>query len=116
VAELLGRAPPQLRPWAQWWALDYDVTRLDAFAALGDEPAVNAEVAPLLGTSPFLDAVAWRALGTVRRDPALRQRAVDAFLQMGLPGQAAVVFHRGLSSRPAARAEQRRRSPAPGGS
>ena len=88
VGDLMARAPKRLRPWAQWWALDLDVTRLDALAALEDAAAVESEAAALLGDNRFLDAVARRALGTVRRDPHLLGQAGQAFTDMGLPAHA----------------------------
>jgi hypothetical protein len=91
VAELMRRAPRELKPWAGWWALDLDVTRLDALAVLGDEAAVAAEAAPLLGTGDFVDAVAKRAIGVVRGDSVLRREADEAFVRMGLPGHATLI-------------------------
>jgi hypothetical protein len=61
------------------------MTRLDVLAALDDVAGVEAEAAPTLGTGDFIDAVAKRALGTVRRDPDLLQQAAQAFMRMGLP-------------------------------
>ena len=89
VAELMAHAPRRLKPWAQWWALDLDITRLDALTALGDATGVEAEATPLLGTCALLDAVAKRALAAVRRDPVLRRQAVEAFTHMDLPGHVA---------------------------
>lgn len=86
----MAHAPRRLKRWAQWWALDLDITRLDALTALDDATGVEAEATPLLGTCALLDTVAKRALAAVRgEDPALRRQAVDAFTQMDLPGHAA---------------------------
>jgi hypothetical protein len=86
VEWLLPRTPRELKPWATWWSLELEVTRLDALAALGDADAVAAEAAPLLGTGDFTDAVAKRALGHARGDPGLVRDAEDAFTRMSLPG------------------------------
>jgi DNA-binding SARP family transcriptional activator len=86
VAELMRRAPSELRHVACSWPTQFEVIRIDALAALGDVDGVTAEAEPLIGTAAFLDAVAKRALGVVRSDPDLLREADAAFLRMGLPG------------------------------
>jgi DNA-binding SARP family transcriptional activator len=85
VRRHLTRLPTDLPPWATWWLLHLDATRLDAIAVLGDAAAAEEEARTCLGTGGFLDAVATRALGTVRRDPDLLRAAADAFTRMNLP-------------------------------
>jgi hypothetical protein len=87
VRELMARAPRRMKLWWTWWALDLEVTRLDALAALDDAAALEDEAPPHLNTCAFLDAVARRALGAVRRDAGLLDAATAAFARMDLPAQ-----------------------------
>jgi len=85
VATLMAVTPHEWRPWATWWALDLEVTRLDALTALHDAAGVEAEAPKMLGSGDFINAIAKRALGAVRRDPKLLHEATDAFTRMTLP-------------------------------
>lgn len=90
VAALMAVAPRDLKIWATWWLLDLEVTRLDALVALDDKEGVEAEAIPHLGTGDFIDAIARRALGAVRRDHDLLRDAAQAFARMNLPAHAAL--------------------------
>ena len=59
-------------------------TRLDALAALGDRKGVEDEALPLLRPDTFLEPFALRALGLVREDAELVERAIARFDAMGL--------------------------------
>jgi hypothetical protein len=59
-------------------------TRLDALAALGDLKGVEHEALPLVRPNTFLEPFALRALGLVREDPELLERAIARFEAMGL--------------------------------
>lgn len=58
--------------------------RLEALIVLGDRDALEREAPPLLQPGTYLEAVALRALGAVRGDERLLQRAAARFEQMGL--------------------------------
>ncbi|MEJ7569815.1 MAG: organomercurial lyase [Gaiellaceae bacterium] len=64
-------------------------TRLDALGALGDRQRVEEEATPLLRPGTYLEPFAPRALGGVRADRNLVERAAAHFEQMGLPWHAA---------------------------
>ena len=59
-------------------------TRLDALAALGDGKGVEDEALPLLRPDTFLEPFALRALGLVREDAELVERAIARFDAMAL--------------------------------
>ena len=59
-------------------------TRLDALAALGDRKGVEDEALPLLRPDTFLEPFALRALGLVREDAELVERAIARFDAMAL--------------------------------
>ena len=69
-----------------WYLLSAVAARLDALAALGDRDRVESEAEPLARAGTYLEPFALRALGTVRDDPGLRERAAAAFAAMGLRG------------------------------
>jgi class 3 adenylate cyclase len=58
--------------------------RLDALAGLGEANRVEEETADLLRPGTYLEAIALRALGTVRKDRNLLRRALARFDAMGL--------------------------------
>jgi hypothetical protein len=58
--------------------------RLDGLAALRDRQRVEAEAAPLLRPGIYVEPFALRALGIVRGDDALIERAIVRFDAMGL--------------------------------
>ena len=63
--------------------------RLDALAALGDRQRVEEEATPLLRPGTYLEPFALRALGVVRADWNLVERAAVQLESMGLPWHAA---------------------------
>jgi hypothetical protein len=65
-------------------ALATIITRLDGLAALRDRPAVEAEAAPHLRPSRYLEPFALRALGVVREDETLIARSLAAFEELEL--------------------------------
>jgi hypothetical protein len=60
------------------------VARLDALAAANARSAVERETATLLRAGTYLEPFALRALGIVRGDEALIERAGDRFDAIGL--------------------------------
>jgi hypothetical protein len=58
--------------------------RLDGLAALNDRRRLELETRPLLRTGTYLEPFALRALGVVRGDDALIERALDRFGALGL--------------------------------
>jgi DNA-binding SARP family transcriptional activator len=60
------------------------IARLDAHAILGHAVHVEREAAPLTAPGTFLEPFALRALGVVRRDKELRNRAAARFHELGL--------------------------------
>ena len=69
--------------------------RLDALATLGERDAVEAEARQLLLAGTYMEPFALRALGWVRRDTTLLERAAARFDDMGLAWHAS----RGLAPR-----------------
>ncbi len=71
-----------------WWTtfghLSSLATRLDGFAALGRREDVEKEGARRGKAGTYLEPFALRALGQVRGDQALIDRAVDRFEALGL--------------------------------
>jgi hypothetical protein len=57
---------------------------LDCLAALGDGPRIERLAPPLLVPGTYLEPFALRALGIVREDVGLVQRAILQFEAMGL--------------------------------
>jgi Arc/MetJ family transcription regulator len=64
-------------------------THLDGLAALGDREHVEADANRLLQPNTFLEPFALRALGVVREDASLVERAADRFESLGLDWHAA---------------------------
>ena len=67
-----------------WYALPAAAARLDALAALKERSLLERDVPPLLQPGTYLEPFALRALGAVRNDELLIERAVDRFAAMGL--------------------------------
>jgi hypothetical protein len=67
-----------------WFLAPWLVARLRAMAALGDRRSVEEEASRLLGPTTYLEPFALQALGLVRRDSDLLERAASRFQQMGL--------------------------------
>jgi hypothetical protein len=70
-----------------WFALPAAAVRLDAIAVVGDEDAVAAE--QLLQPTGYLEPFKLRALGLIRNDDALLERANAGFgaLRLGWHAQ-----------------------------
>ena len=64
-------------------------THLDALAALGEGARVEAEASRLLQPNTYLEPFALRALGLVREDAKLIERATKRFEAFGLDWHAA---------------------------
>ena len=67
-----------------WYALPAAAARLDALAALKERSLVERDAPRLLQTGTYLEPFALRAIGAVREDEALVERAIDRFDAMGL--------------------------------
>ena len=81
VESLLGE--PGVRR-ATTYYLSSMATHLDALAALGDRERVEAEAGRLLQPNTYLEPFALRALGVVREDASLIERAAGRFEAHGL--------------------------------
>jgi class 3 adenylate cyclase/tetratricopeptide (TPR) repeat protein len=64
-------------------------THLDGFAALGERERVEADATWLLQPNTYLEPFALRALGLVREDASMIERAADRFEAFGLDWHAA---------------------------
>jgi class 3 adenylate cyclase len=80
VERILERLPAGVDPWG----LDAAAARLDALVALGDRARVEAEAARYVEAESYTHPFALRALGIVRNDAALLQRAFARFESMSL--------------------------------
>jgi class 3 adenylate cyclase len=74
---------------SNWFYLSSMATHLDALAALGHRPRVESEAPPLLQSGTYLEPFALRALGRVREDADLIERAAERFETLGLDWHAA---------------------------
>jgi hypothetical protein len=84
VERLLAESPGAFRSGRGWFSALGAPARLDARAALGDREGVEAEAASFLEQGTCLEPYALRALGVVRADDALVERAADLFETMDL--------------------------------
>ncbi|HEX6700498.1 MAG TPA: adenylate/guanylate cyclase domain-containing protein [Gaiellaceae bacterium] len=76
---------PELRGWHRGWFFFSALTaRLDALAALGRREEVEAEASRHRRPGTYLEPFAVRALGIVREDDSLLERAAADFAAMGL--------------------------------
>jgi hypothetical protein len=82
--ELLARSAGDRGWFWGWISLSTLVTRLDALAAIRDRAAVEAEATELLRPNTYIEPFALRALGTVRDDEELIERARARFAAFGL--------------------------------
>ena len=62
-----------------WLLAPWLATRVVAMAALGDAQGVEREAPPLLRPSSYVEPFALRALGLIRQDEALLERAASVF-------------------------------------
>jgi class 3 adenylate cyclase/predicted ATPase len=86
VESLLGE--PAVRA-TNWFYLTSMAAHFDGLAALGARERVEDESTRALQPGAYLEPFALRALGIVRRDPALIERAADRFEVFGLGWHAA---------------------------
>jgi class 3 adenylate cyclase/tetratricopeptide (TPR) repeat protein len=84
VERLLAESPRAFRRGRGWFSALGAPARLDSLAALGDREGVEAEADPLLEQGTCLEPYALRALGVVRADDALVERAAELFEAMTL--------------------------------
>ncbi len=84
VERLLAESPRAFRRGRGWFSALGAPARLDALAALGDREGVEAEAGPFLEQGTCLEPYALRALGVVRADDVLVERAAELFDSMGL--------------------------------
>ena len=70
------------------FAPDVPAARLDALAALGEHERLEAEAAPFLDRPSYTRPFALRALGRVRHESSLVERAASEFEAMGLAWRA----------------------------
>lgn len=71
-------------PAKNWWTLNTESARLDALAALRDRSTLESEAPVFAIVGTYLEPFALRALGVVREDEPLIDRAVRCFDAMGL--------------------------------
>jgi hypothetical protein len=76
-------------PAIDFFDVDYPAARLDTLAALGDRRGVEAEAPRALEVGGYVEPFAVRALGCVREEPALLDRAAARFEELGLGWRAA---------------------------
>jgi class 3 adenylate cyclase len=86
VESLLGE--PGVRR-TNWFFLSSMATHLDGLAALRDRARVELEAGRLIQQGTYLEPFALRALGIVREDASLIERAADRFTHLGLDWHAA---------------------------
>ena len=86
VESLLGE--PGVRR-ANWFYLSSMAAHLDGLAALGDRARLELEAGRLLQPGTYLEPFALRALGIVREDASLIERAAGRFAHLGLDWHAA---------------------------
>jgi class 3 adenylate cyclase len=85
AAERLLAANPEI----DFYDVDYPAARLDALAAVGDRRGVEAEAARALEVGGYVEPFALRALGVVREERPLVERAATRFEELGLAWRAA---------------------------
>ncbi|HEY7196222.1 MAG TPA: adenylate/guanylate cyclase domain-containing protein [Gaiellaceae bacterium] len=89
VEEFLNEPPPERGWYRGWMAMAALVARLDALATLGDRARIEEEAPRVLRPGKYLEPFGLRALGLVREDEALVERAAVRFDQLGLTWHAA---------------------------
>ena len=72
-----------------WFYLSSMAAHMDGLAALGQRARVESEARRLLQPGAYLEPFALRALGLVREDASLVERAADRFESSGLYWHAA---------------------------
>ena len=86
VESLLGE--PAVRR-TNWFYLSSMAAHLDGLAALRERARVELEATRLMKPGTYLEPFALRALGIVREDGSLVERAADRFAELGLDWHAA---------------------------
>jgi hypothetical protein len=71
-------------PAVDFYDIDYPAARLDAFAALRDRERAEAEAPPVLRSGGYAEPFALRAIGVLREERSLVERAVARFEELGL--------------------------------
>jgi len=77
-------ALPELVEDSPWDAIEPPAALLDALVALGERERIEAEAPKWLRPGTYVEPFALRALGLVREDDALVERAAQAFEEMDL--------------------------------
>jgi class 3 adenylate cyclase len=75
-------------PEIDFFDVDYPAVRLDALAAIGDREGVEAEAPRALELGGYVEPFAMRALGRVRHERELLDRAATRFDEIGLDWRA----------------------------
>jgi class 3 adenylate cyclase len=78
-----------VNPEIDFFDVDYPAARLDGLAAVADRRSVEAEAPRALDVGGYVEPFAMRALGKVRQDGALLDRAATRFEELGLGWRAA---------------------------
>ena len=76
-------------PEIDFWDVDFPAARLDALAVVRDRRGVEAEAPRALDLGGYVEPFAMRALGIVREDPSLLDRAAMRLEELGLGWRAA---------------------------
>jgi tetratricopeptide (TPR) repeat protein len=84
-------------PQVDFFDVDYPAARLDALAAVGDRRGVEAEAPRALEVGGYVEPFALRALGVVRGERELLDRAASRFDELHLGWRAAETRAPGLS-------------------
>jgi class 3 adenylate cyclase len=78
-----------VNPEIDFFDVDYPAARLDGLAAVDDRGGVEAEAPRALDVGGYVEPFAMRALGKVRQDSFLLDRAMTRFEELGLSWRAA---------------------------
>ena len=84
VERLIDETPPAFREGIGWFSLLGTPARLDALVALGYHDRVESEAGMFLNGGTCLEPYAMRAIGVVREDSALIERAAERFEDLEL--------------------------------
>jgi tetratricopeptide (TPR) repeat protein len=76
-------------PGPSLWDVDYRAARLDALVAVRDRERIEGEAPTLIALGGYVEPFALRALGLVRGERELLERAAGRFDEMGLGWRAA---------------------------
>jgi hypothetical protein len=76
-------------PGPSLWDVDYRAARLDALVAVRDSERIEEDAPALIALGGYVEPFALRALGLVRGERALLERAAERFDAMGLGWRAA---------------------------